>query len=65
MNSIAKCPSCDLPISIEPENEYRPFCSERCKMMDLGSWLEEKYAITDSDTTTDETSLWQKEQAKH
>jgi endogenous inhibitor of DNA gyrase (YacG/DUF329 family) len=26
-------------------NKYRPFCSERCKQIDLGAWAEEKYAI--------------------
>jgi endogenous inhibitor of DNA gyrase (YacG/DUF329 family) len=26
-------------------NQYRPFCSERCKMVDLGRWLNEEYVI--------------------
>ena len=26
-------------------NPFRPFCSERCKLIDLGAWLEEKHAI--------------------
>jgi len=27
------------------ENKFRPFCSERCKQIDLGAWAEEKYVI--------------------
>ncbi|MEY3263761.1 MAG: hypothetical protein RL717_1238, partial [Pseudomonadota bacterium] len=26
-------------------NKYRPFCSDRCKQIDLGAWAEEKYVI--------------------
>nr|WP_232317327.1 DNA gyrase inhibitor YacG [Candidatus Nucleicultrix amoebiphila] len=36
-----KCPICKKP-SVE---KYRPFCSERCKMIDLGKWLGEAYSI--------------------
>jgi endogenous inhibitor of DNA gyrase (YacG/DUF329 family) len=28
-----------------PENQYRPFCSERCKLIDLGDWAMEKYRV--------------------
>jgi endogenous inhibitor of DNA gyrase (YacG/DUF329 family) len=28
-----------------PENKFRPFCSERCKQIDLGAWASEKYVI--------------------
>ncbi|MEK7357236.1 MAG: DNA gyrase inhibitor YacG [Bdellovibrionota bacterium] len=41
----AKCPRCGGPTKVTPENPYRPFCSERCKMIDLGNWAEGKYAI--------------------
>lgn len=30
-------------------NPFRPFCSERCKMIDLGAWLDGKYAIPGTD----------------
>ncbi len=26
-------------------NEFRPFCSERCKLLDLGAWIEEEYSL--------------------
>jgi endogenous inhibitor of DNA gyrase (YacG/DUF329 family) len=39
-----KCPICKKEI---PSNsEYLPFCSERCKLIDLGNWASEKYVIS-------------------
>ncbi len=38
------CPNCRKK-TIYEGNPYRPFCSERCKMVDLGSWLKEEYRI--------------------
>lgn len=29
----------------DPRNKYRPFCSERCKLMDLGQWATERYRV--------------------
>ena len=40
-----KCPHCSKPALFAPENPFRPFCSERCKMIDLGDWAEGRYAI--------------------
>ena len=40
-----KCPTCGKPVPWVPESRYRPFCSERCKQIDLGAWAEEKYTI--------------------
>jgi uncharacterized protein len=40
-----KCPRCGEPAKYTPENPYRPFCSERCKLIDLGNWAEGKYSI--------------------
>jgi endogenous inhibitor of DNA gyrase (YacG/DUF329 family) len=44
--TIKKCPQCHQGFSQE-KNPYRPFCSERCKMIDLGNWLDEQYRIPD------------------
>ena len=38
------CPICKQPTTWE-ENPWRPFCSERCKMIDLGKWVLEDYKI--------------------
>ena len=39
-----KCPTCKREIEWS-ESPFRPFCSERCKLIDLGAWLSEKHAI--------------------
>lgn len=41
----AKCPTCGRTIEWSSANPYRPFCSERCKLIDLGAWLSEQRAI--------------------
>lgn len=45
MARIVACPYCGKPTEYSPANSARPFCSERCKLIDLGQWAEEKYAI--------------------
>lgn len=40
-----KCPQCGKPSVWSPENSFRPFCSERCKLIDLGTWANEEYRI--------------------
>lgn len=39
-----RCPRCGAPVEWE-SSEFRPFCSERCKLIDLGAWIGERYAI--------------------
>lgn len=39
-----KCPICRKPV--EMGDPYMPFCSERCKLIDLGAWASEKYVIS-------------------
>ena len=39
------CPRCGGPAEFTPTNEWRPFCSERCKMIDLGAWASESYRV--------------------
>ncbi|AUM14105.1 DNA gyrase inhibitor YacG [Ketobacter alkanivorans] len=33
-----KCPTCEKEIEYSTDNPFRPFCSERCKLIDLGEW---------------------------
>ncbi len=40
-----KCPTCRKETAWE-DNPHRPFCSERCRLIDLGQWLEERYRIS-------------------
>jgi len=39
------CPSCGAPVAWVPENRWRPFCSERCRTIDLGAWATEHYCV--------------------
>ena len=41
---LVKCPTCRREIDWSA-SEFRPFCSERCRLIDLGAWLSEKHAI--------------------
>ncbi len=45
MTTVVKCPACGKSVPWTPESRYRPFCSERCKQMDLGAWAAERYRI--------------------
>jgi len=42
---IVNCPQCGKPVPWTPESRYRPFCSQRCKMIDLGAWASEAYRV--------------------
>jgi endogenous inhibitor of DNA gyrase (YacG/DUF329 family) len=40
-----KCPTCGRQTEWSESTPFRPFCSERCRLIDLGAWLSEKRAI--------------------
>jgi len=46
---IVTCPGCGRPVEWVPENRYRPFCSARCKGVDLGAWATDKYRVEASE----------------
>jgi endogenous inhibitor of DNA gyrase (YacG/DUF329 family) len=39
------CPSCGTLTEYRTDNRWRPFCSERCKLIDLGAWANERYRV--------------------
>lgn len=39
------CPGCGGPSLYAPSNPFRPFCSERCKKIDLGAWASEDFRL--------------------
>ena len=43
-----KCPICAQEQTWRYNNSYRPFCSKRCRLIDLGGWAEERYSIDES-----------------
>ena len=47
---LVNCPRCGKGLAWEAANRFRPFCSERCKMIDLGAWASESYRIPVADS---------------
>lgn len=41
---LVKCPTCERQVEYTG-NEFRPFCSERCKLIDFGAWADEEFAL--------------------
>lgn len=50
---IVKCPRCGQETPYHPDNTYRPFCSERCQLIDLGQWADESHRIPGQPVPTD------------
>ena len=42
---IVTCPHCGKEHKWDASNRFRPFCSERCKVIDLGKWANEEYRV--------------------
>jgi endogenous inhibitor of DNA gyrase (YacG/DUF329 family) len=47
------CPTCKKKFDYS-SSEFRPFCSEKCRLIDLGQWLTEAYAVPVQKLTDDE-----------
>lgn len=47
-----KCPGCGTLCLFAPANKWRPFCSERCRNLDLGAWASERYRVHGSNGDT-------------
>jgi len=47
---LVACPFCGASAVWDVDNRFRPFCSERCKMADLGAWASESYRVPIVDT---------------
>ncbi|PKO54027.1 MAG: DNA gyrase inhibitor YacG [Betaproteobacteria bacterium HGW-Betaproteobacteria-20] len=45
---LVACPNCKNLSEFSPSNAFRPFCSERCKLIDLGVWASEGYTIPEA-----------------
>lgn len=51
---MPKCPICDAAAKPRAENKLFPFCSPRCKTIDLGKWLSEDYRVPTESPDDDE-----------
>jgi endogenous inhibitor of DNA gyrase (YacG/DUF329 family) len=41
-----RCPLCRKEMEVPDDFQFRPFCSKRCKMIDLGNWFDEAYKVS-------------------
>lgn len=48
-----KCPTCEKEFNYY-SSEFRPFCAERCQMIDMGHWFNESYALPSKEVLSDE-----------
>ncbi len=48
-----RCPACAGPSLYASSNPYRPFCSARCKGMDLGAWASEQFRLPEREPNSD------------
>ncbi len=51
---VVTCPQCGKEVVWSEESPYRPFCSERCKLIDLGKWAEEDYRVPGDEPPLDQ-----------
>jgi endogenous inhibitor of DNA gyrase (YacG/DUF329 family) len=54
--AIVKCPTCGKETEYEG-NEFRPFCSERCKLLDFGAWADEDFRLPVESMTPSEEEI--------
>jgi uncharacterized protein len=50
---MVNCPQCGKAAQWDPSNRFRPFCSERCRLIDLGAWANESYRVARADPVDD------------
>lgn len=58
--TVVNCPTCGKPVVWEEASLYRPFCSKRCQLIDLGEWADEEKRIP-SNGDLSESDSWSEE----
>jgi len=51
MSKTVECPQCAKAIEWVAEEKFKPFCSQRCRVIDLGAWADDRYRIPDNKKT--------------
>ena len=54
---IVRCPTCSGDSVFAPSNTWRPFCSERCRQIDLGAWASESFRVEAAPPVEDNDDL--------
>jgi endogenous inhibitor of DNA gyrase (YacG/DUF329 family) len=49
---MPRCPVCDAPVDLSTTPTV-PFCSDRCRLIDLGRWLDEAYGVPETKRPVD------------
>jgi hypothetical protein len=57
MSLKVQCPTCGATVEWSKTNAWRPFCSERCKVIDLGAWASESYRVAAEESEPSESDL--------
>ena len=65
MKQTIYCPTCEKETILDSKNTFRPFCSERCRLIDLGQWIEESYTISDPSYPDEDNIIEQNLSLKH
>jgi endogenous inhibitor of DNA gyrase (YacG/DUF329 family) len=55
MSRTVKCPTCGKPVEWSDKSSWRPFCSDRCRLIDLGEWADESRRIPAERNIMDES----------
>ena len=50
------CPQCGATVAWIAASKWRPFCSERCKLIDLGAWASERYRVPVAEAPAEDTA---------
>ncbi|WP_019410882.1 DNA gyrase inhibitor YacG [Pseudomonas psychrophila] len=62
---IVDCPTCGDAVEWKSANEFRPFCSDRCKLIDLGAWASEEHKIPVSPDAEDDLFSGELSETRH
>ena len=54
---VVSCPTCKEETLYRADNPFRPFCSERCRLIDLGEWADEGHRIPGQPATSEFNKL--------
>ncbi|MCT4700962.1 DNA gyrase inhibitor YacG [Enterobacteriaceae bacterium H20N1] len=60
-STVVNCPGCGKAVIWNETSPYRPFCSKRCQLIDLGEWAAEEKRIPSSSDLSDSDG-WSEEQ---
>lgn len=62
--TLVPCPTCGKSVEWSDASPYKPFCSRRCRLIDLGEWLDEGHRIS-GEEQDDNGSPWEDDHERH